>query len=72
MFTSIIIHLIKFYRFFISPLIPPSCRFSPSCSQYALEAVARFGPGKGLFLTIWRIVRCNPFHPGGYDPVIKS
>lgn len=72
MFTSIIIHLIKFYRFFISPLIPPSCRFSPSCSQYAVEAVARFGPGKGLFLTIWRIVRCNPFHPGGYDPVIKS
>ncbi|MGQ9695257.1 MAG: membrane protein insertion efficiency factor YidD [Thermodesulfobacteriota bacterium] len=72
MCTSIIIHLIKFYRFFISPLIPPSCRFSPSCSQYALEAVARFGPGKGLFLTIWRIVRCNPFHPGGYDPVIKS
>lgn len=72
MLTSIIIRLIKLYRYFFSPLIPPSCRFSPSCSQYALEAVARFGPGKGLLLTIWRIVRCNPFHPGGYDPVIKS
>lgn len=72
MLTSIIIWLIKFYRYFFSPLIPPSCRFSPSCSQYALEAVARFGPGKGLLLIFWRIVRCNPFHPGGYDPVTKS
>lgn len=71
MLSSLIICLIKFYRYFFSSIIPPSCRFSPSCSQYALEAVARFGPGKGLLLTIWRIVRCNPFHPGGYDPVIK-
>ena len=71
MLTQIILALIRFYRYFISPLISPCCRFVPSCSAYALEAVERFGPAKGLLLAAWRIMRCHPFHPGGYDPVGK-
>ncbi|QFZ91714.2 membrane protein insertion efficiency factor YidD [Synechococcus elongatus] len=61
--------LIQFYRRWISPLTPASCRFYPTCSQYGLEAIDRFGPLKGSWLTIRRILRCHPFHPGGYDPV---
>ncbi len=65
----IIIWLIKGYRSFISPLFPPSCRFQPTCSQYAVEAVEKFGIWHGSWLTIKRILRCHPWHPGGYDPV---
>jgi putative membrane protein insertion efficiency factor len=72
MFTKIIVLFIRFYRYFLSPLTFSSCRFVPSCSAYALEAVERFGPGKGLLLSLWRILRCHPFHPGGYDPVVKA
>jgi uncharacterized protein len=61
--------LIQGYRRFISPLFPPTCRFTPTCSQYALTAVERFGPLKGSWLALRRITRCHPFHPGGYDPV---
>jgi putative membrane protein insertion efficiency factor len=71
MLTQIILGLIRFYRYFLSPLTFSSCRFEPSCSAYALEAVERFGPAKGLLLAAWRILRCHPFHPGGYDPVGK-
>jgi hypothetical protein len=71
MLTKIIVAFIRFYRYFLSPLTLSSCRFVPSCSAYALEAVERFGPGKGLLLSLWRILRCHPFHPGGYDPVVK-
>jgi hypothetical protein len=72
MLTKIIVAFIRFYRYFLSPLTFSSCRFVPSCSAYALEAVERFGPGKGLLLSLWRILRCHPFHPGGFDPVAKS
>ena len=65
----ILIWLIRGYRILISPLFPPSCRFNPTCSQYALTAVERFGAWRGSWLAIKRILRCHPFHPGGYDPV---
>jgi uncharacterized protein len=65
----IFITIIKFYQKFISPLTPPTCRFYPTCSHYGLEAYRRFGVIKGSFLTIKRLVKCHPFHPGGIDPV---
>lgn len=65
----IFIALIKFYRRFISPLKTPCCRFTPTCSQYALEAFRERGAIVGLGLTVWRICRCNPACKGGYDPV---
>lgn len=60
---------VRFYRRFISPLIPPCCRFTPTCSAYAVKAVERFGIIKGTVLAVWRILRCNPFCRGGYDDV---
>jgi len=60
---------IRFYRYFISPMLQPSCRFSPSCSAYALEAIDGHGVIRGLFFTVRRVLRCHPFHPGGWDPV---
>ena len=66
---KIVIGCIKFYRKFISPLKKPSCRFYPTCSQYTLEAVEKYGALKGSFMGIKRILRCHPFNDGGYDPV---
>jgi len=63
------IFLIKLYQRFISPLFPTSCRFYPSCSNYAIEAIKHYGLLKGGIKTLLRVVRCHPFHPGGYDPV---
>lgn len=60
---------IRFYQIAISPLKPPSCRFYPTCSHYGLEAIERFGPIKGGYLTIKRLLKCHPFHPGGFDYV---
>lgn len=60
---------IRFYRAFISPLLPPLCRFHPSCSVYAMGAISAHGPLKGIWLTARRLSRCHPFHPGGADPV---
>ncbi|WP_226579041.1 membrane protein insertion efficiency factor YidD [Halobacillus litoralis] len=65
----IMIAIIHFYRKGISPFFPPSCRFQPTCSTYGLEAFERFGFFKGCFLTVKRILKCHPFHPGGFDPV---
>jgi len=66
---KIIIFFIKIYKRFISPILPDSCRFYPSCSQYAIDAIKKYGTLKGGMMTIYRILRCNPFNKGGYDPV---
>ena len=65
------IFFVRLYQKLISPRKPPCCRFSPTCSQYAIEAFREWGFICGLGLTIWRIIRCNPFSRGGYDPVPK-
>ncbi len=64
-----IIACIRFYQKHISSGLPPTCRFYPTCSEYAIEAVEKFGFFKGTGLAIWRLIRCNPFCKGGYDPV---
>ena len=61
--------LVRFYRAWISPVLPPSCRFEPSCSTYALEALTVHGALRGTWLTLRRLLRCGPWHPGGWDPV---
>jgi len=66
---KIIIILIRGYQKFISPMFLPSCRFYPTCSQYFLQAVEKYGAIKGSYLGIKRILKCHPFHPGGYDPL---
>ena len=68
-FSWLFILLIRFYQTAISPHTPPACRFTPTCSQYALEAIKKYGPFKGGFLAIKRILRCNPWGGSGYDPV---
>ena len=60
---------IRFYQLAISPLTPPSCRFTPTCSEYAPQALIKHGPVKGLLLAVWRVLRCNPWGGSGYDPV---
>lgn len=67
--ANLIVFVIRFYQRFISPLLGPRCRFYPSCSQYALQAVQKYGAIRGSYLAVWRLLRCNPFNPGGYDPV---
>ncbi|WP_430114572.1 membrane protein insertion efficiency factor YidD [Neobacillus rhizosphaerae] len=66
---KVFISFIRFYQIVISPIKPPTCRFYPTCSHYGLEAIQRFGAFKGGWLTIKRILKCHPFHPGGLDPV---
>lgn len=65
----VFVWLIRFYQLFLSPLKPPTCRFMPTCSHYALEAVQTHGALRGGWLAVKRIAKCHPFHPGGFDPV---
>ena len=62
-------NIIKIYQRFISPFFPSSCKFSPSCSKYGIDAINKYGALKGAFLTLKRIIRCNPWNKGGYDPI---
>jgi putative membrane protein insertion efficiency factor len=66
---ALLLLLVRAYRLLVSPLLPPSCRFHPSCSAYALGALERHGALRGSWLTARRLARCHPFHPGGIDPV---
>jgi len=66
---TVLILPIRLYQRLISPLLPRRCRFYPTCSQYAIEAIAKHGPARGSWLALRRILRCHPLHPGGYDPV---
>ena len=66
---KVLISLLKLYKVAISPLLPPSCRFVPTCSEYAREAIERYGALRGMWMSLRRLLRCHPFHPGGYDPV---
>ncbi len=69
MIQQAILFFIKVYQLLISPLTGPTCRFYPSCSEYAFEAVKKHGSLKGVLLAVKRILKCHPFHPGGFDPV---
>ena len=70
--TRVAVALIRVYQRVLSPVFPPSCRYSPSCSQYAIEAIGRFGVIRGGWKSLRRLLRCHPFHPGGYDPVEEA
>ncbi|MDR1208941.1 MAG: membrane protein insertion efficiency factor YidD [Clostridiales bacterium] len=66
---TVLTSAVRFYQLCVSPHFPPCCRFTPTCSAYALEAIRRHGAAKGALLAAKRLLRCNPFHKGGYDPV---
>jgi len=68
---KVILKMIFFYRKNISAMSPPKCKYYPTCSAYAAEAVERYGAFRGSCMAVWRILRCNPFSKGGYDPVVK-
>jgi putative membrane protein insertion efficiency factor len=68
LFATLLICLVRFYQIVLSPLLPPACRYEPSCSQYFILAVRKFGPVRGGWKGVCRICRCHPWHPGGYDP----
>ena len=65
----VLLAVLRFYKRRISPLLPNACIYTPTCSEYAMEAIQKHGVFKGMGLAIWRVLRCNPFHEGGYDPV---
>jgi len=65
----LVIGLLRLYKKFVSPLLPSACRFYPTCSEYMIEAVKRYGAARGVWLGLRRLLRCHPFHAGGFDPV---
>ncbi len=69
MMKRVLIAGIRLYKRWVSPLLPPACRFYPSCSSYAIDALEKYGVWKGLLLAVIRLLKCQPLHPGGYDPV---
>lgn len=69
MIKKVLILFIRFYQKIISPLIGKNCRFYPTCSEYSIRALEKYGLLKGTYLSVKRILKCNPFHPGGYDPI---
>jgi len=72
MAKTVVLWLLRAYKWMLSPLLPPACRYVPSCSEYAMEAVERYGALRGGLMAIWRVLRCHPFARSGYDPVVKS
>ncbi len=69
---SLTLELLRVYKRWFSPLFPPSCRYVPTCSEYAMEAVERYGAVRGVALAAWRVLRCHPLAAGGLDPVVKD
>jgi hypothetical protein len=67
-----VLQLVRGYKWILSPWLPPACRYLPTCSEYAIEAVERYGAWRGLGMAAWRILRCHPFAASGYDPVVKN
>ncbi|HYA65238.1 MAG TPA: membrane protein insertion efficiency factor YidD, partial [Burkholderiaceae bacterium] len=67
--TRILLFVVRAYQFALSPLLGNQCRFAPTCSQYAVEAIERYGPWRGAMLALGRVLRCHPWHAGGWDPV---
>jgi putative membrane protein insertion efficiency factor len=69
---KIVLQLLSAYKWIISPMLPPACRFVPTCSDYAMEAIDRYGVLRGSVMAIWRLLRCHPLARGGYDPVARN
>ncbi len=68
---TFVLNLLRGYKWMMSPLLPPACRYVPTCSDYAIEAIDRYGIVRGCLMTVARVIRCHPFAKGGYDPVVK-
>jgi putative membrane protein insertion efficiency factor len=66
---ALLIAIVKLYKYLISPILPGSCRFVPSCSEYSIEALEKYGALRGTYMSVKRVARCHPLHPGGFDPV---
>ena len=70
--TSFALLLVRLYKRWVSPSLPPSCRYVPTCSEYSMEAIERYGALRGGMMAVWRLLRCHPFVKGGYDPVVRE
>ncbi len=68
----LVMQLLHGYKWLLSPLLPPACRYVPTCSEYAMEAIDRYGMLRGGMMAVWRVLRCHPFVKGGYDPVVRA